>query len=112
MTPESPEAVSAAAVPQARGEQTYRGTFRFGFELQSFEGCWIEITRFLDRFEAPPWGSGGVSSYEIEFVGTREDIGDVVLPPELEHERRGFGHMGASRCRFIVKELRSSRRLG
>lgn len=104
----APPAPQFAYADQEQPEQVYRGVFRFGFELQSFEHCWIEIAPFLDHFELPPHGSGGVSVYEIEFIGARTDL---IVPPGVEDVRNGFGHMGLSRCRFRVKELLSSRRV-
>lgn len=97
---------AAQARREAAGLSTFRGRFRFGFEVATFEGCWIDLKKHWGQFEAPPAGSGGVYEYQIEFVGRRSEA-----PEGAEAEGRGFGHVGRYRCSYEIEELLSSRRV-
>ena len=96
------------AMPGPTGEaRTYSGRFSLGFEQSSFDGCWLDLGRYHESFEAPPWGSGGTAEYEISFIGRRTDM---IVPPG-EELRSGFGHLGLSRCKYEIEQLLASRRL-
>jgi hypothetical protein len=82
----------------------FLGRFRFGFELSTFNGCWLSLGQHWDQFEAPPPGSGGIYEYDVEFVGSRR--GGAAEAPTGQD----FGHMGRYSCEYQIQELISVRR--
>lgn len=100
---------SAAAPAAAAGLQTYRGRFSIGFERSVFEGCWLDQGRYWGSFEAPPMGSGGSATYQIEFTGTYSKA--IAIPGLPQVQQPGFGHLGLYDCEYKIVELLSSRRI-
>lgn len=97
--PSTPVAAPAPARPQ-----TFHGVYRFGFEVSSFERCYLSMSgESRAEFErrhpeiAETRSSGGVYEYDIAFEGTR---------------REGpSGHMRAQNCEYAVTRLGDSRRI-
>jgi hypothetical protein len=97
----TPEASAPAPAPSV---QTFRGLYSFGFEVSTFEGCWLNMSgdawaTFESRHPeiAETRSNGGAYNYEIRFEGTRR-------------EGMPAGHMGLYHCQYDVTRLLESRR--
>ena len=97
--------LASGCIP-APAVQTYRGIFRYGFEISTFDGCYLDMYRADDwaAFErrhpdsAETRTNGAAYEYEIAFEGTRET-------------GEGLGPMRAYTCKYVVTRLLNSRRI-
>jgi hypothetical protein len=99
-----PPQPSAASAEDGGGNQHFRGRVTVGFEIFTFRGCWMAPGRHWSSFKPPPFGSGGVFEYEVEFTGTR--LGS----PGAERGGSRYGHLGRYSCEYQVHDLISIRR--
>jgi hypothetical protein len=99
-------APAPTAAPAPAGPQTFRGIYRFGFEVSSFEGCslrmsdgggWEEFARRHPEI-ADTRSNGAVYEYQMAFEGSRQAGGQ-------------YGHMGRYDCEYSVTRLLDSRRI-
>ena len=102
--PAAPPAPAPVAAPAPAGPQTFHGVYRFGFEVSSFERCYLSMSgESREEFErrhpeiSETRSTGAVYDYEVAFEGTR---------------REGpSGHMRTQNCEYAVTRLHHSRRI-
>lgn len=84
-------------------ETRMRGALTLGFEVSSFDGCWLDMTRpaarRLHRL-APETEERGPHRFRVTMIGRR-------TPPGLDHR---FGHLGGYPCQVEAVRFLSVRR--
>jgi hypothetical protein len=94
-------------------EQTFTGVLRLGFERQSFDECWLDLTNTasndLYRLAPSPALADSQASYsaDVTLVGRRRNVENG--EPEPGYNSVGFGHMGAYPCEIQATRITAAR---